>query len=165
MRVETYGESADATLRVTDLRSSATFVRYLAHLDGEPLGEISLPVPGRHLGLNSAAAVLTAVRLGLPARQVADALAAFPGVRRRFELKGVADGVRVYDEYAYHPTAMTAALETLREVAGTHGCSLSSSRTGSTARETYAPRSPPPSPSPTRPSSWRSSVPARPGSR
>jgi UDP-N-acetylmuramate--alanine ligase len=118
LRVETYGESADATLRVTDLRSSATFVRYLAHLEGEPLGEISLPVPGRHLGLNSAAAVLTAVRLGLPARQVADALAAFPGVRRRFELKGVADGVRVYDEYAYHPTAMTAALETLREVAG-----------------------------------------------
>jgi UDP-N-acetylmuramate--alanine ligase len=49
---------------------------------------------------------------------VADALAAFPGVRRRFELKGEADGVKVYDEYAYHPTAMTAALRTLREVAG-----------------------------------------------
>jgi UDP-N-acetylmuramate--alanine ligase len=47
-----------------------------------------------------------------------DALAVFPGVRRRFELKGVADGVRVYDEYAYHPTAMTAALQTLRDVAG-----------------------------------------------
>ena len=39
-------------------------------------------------------------------------------MRRRFELKGVADGVRVYDEYAYHPTSMTAALQTLREVAG-----------------------------------------------
>ncbi len=116
--VETYGEASDATLRLTDLRSTATFVRYRAHLEGEPLGEISLPVPGRHLGLNSAAAVLTAMRLGLPARQVADALAVFPGVRRRFELKGVSDGVRVYDEYAYHPTAMAAALETLREVAG-----------------------------------------------
>jgi UDP-N-acetylmuramate--alanine ligase len=118
LRAETYGEAADATLRLADLRSTATSVRYFAHLEAEPLGEISLPTPGRHLGLNSAAAVLTALRLGLPARQVADALAAFPGVRRRFELKGVADGVRVYDEYAYHPTAMTAALETLREVAG-----------------------------------------------
>ena len=39
-------------------------------------------------------------------------------MRRRFERKGVADGVRVYDEYAYHPTSMTAALQTLREVAG-----------------------------------------------
>src|SRR6185503_5938691 len=41
-----------------------------------------------------------------------------PGVRRRFELKGVVGGVRVYDEYAYHPTSMTAAIKTLREVAG-----------------------------------------------
>jgi UDP-N-acetylmuramate--alanine ligase len=118
LRVDTYGEAADATLRLTDLRSNATSVRYLASVDGESLGEISVPVPGRHLGLNSAAAVLTALRLGLSIRQIADALAAFPGVRRRFELKGVADNVRVYDEYAYHPTAMTAALQTLREVAG-----------------------------------------------
>ena len=93
-------------------------MRYLATLDGEPLGEISLPVPGRHLGLNSAAAVLTALGWACRCEPVADALAAFPGVRRRFELKGVADGVRVYDEYAYHPTSMTAALQTLREVAG-----------------------------------------------
>ena len=103
---------ADADLRLTDVRLDArSGVRYLASLDGEPLGEIRLPVPGRHLGLNSAAAVLTALRLGLPLRPVAEALAAFPGVRRRFELKGVADGVRVYDEYAYHPTSMTAALQ------------------------------------------------------
>ncbi len=118
LRVETYGEAEDATLRMQDIRSSGSTVRYFATLDGQSLGEISLPVPGRHMGLNSAAAVLTTLRLGLPIGQVADALAAFPGVRRRFELKGVADGVRVYDEYAYHPTAMTAALQTLREVAG-----------------------------------------------
>jgi UDP-N-acetylmuramate--alanine ligase len=117
-RVETYGEADDATLRMTDIRSSATSVRYFATLDGESLGEISLPVPGRHMGLNSAAAVLTTLRLGLPIGQVTDALAVFPGVRRRFELKGLADGVRVYDEYAYHPTAMSAALRTLRDVAG-----------------------------------------------
>ncbi len=118
VRVQTYGEAEDATLRLTELRSSASSVRYFAALDGESLGEVSLPIPGRHLGLNSAAALLIAVRLGLPAAQVVEALAAFPGVRRRFELKGLADGVRVYDEYAYHPTAMTAALRTLREVAG-----------------------------------------------
>jgi UDP-N-acetylmuramate--alanine ligase len=117
LRVETYGEAADATLRVSDLHTTASSVRYLAWLDGEALGEIRVPVPGRHLGLNSAAAVLTTMRLGVTRDQVVDALGAFPGVRRRFELKGVADGVRVYDEYAYHPTAMTAALETLREVA------------------------------------------------
>jgi len=118
LRVETYGEAADATLRMTRLRSTASSARYYAALDGESIGEVMLAQPGRHLGLNSAAAVLTTLRLGLPLERVLDALAVFPGVRRRFELKGIADGVRVYDEYAYHPTAMTAALRTLREVAG-----------------------------------------------
>jgi UDP-N-acetylmuramate--alanine ligase len=116
--VLTYGQSADADLRLSDVTSSARGVRYLAHSADQPLGEVSLPVPGGHLGLNSAAALLTAIRLGIPAETAIEALASFPGVRRRFELKGVADGVRVYDEYAYHPTSMTAAIQTLREVAG-----------------------------------------------
>jgi UDP-N-acetylmuramate--alanine ligase len=118
LTVHTYGEAEDADLRISEITSSADGVRYLASLDGEPLGEVALPIPGRHLGLNSAAAVLTGLRLGLPISTIAEALASFPGVRRRFELKGTADGVRVYDEYAYHPTSMTAALSTLREVAG-----------------------------------------------
>jgi UDP-N-acetylmuramate--alanine ligase len=115
--VYTYGEAPDADLRLSEIRSSPAGVRYVATLDGESLGEISMPVPGRHLGLNSAAAVLVALRLGLEVETVAEALATFTGVRRRFELKGVMCGVRVYDEYAYHPTAMNAAIETLRAVA------------------------------------------------
>src|SRR5690606_14941985 len=86
-------------------------------LDGARLGTVTLPVPGAHLGLNSAAAVLTALRLGVDFAAVAAGLAAFPGVRRRFELKGTAAGVRVYDEYAYHPTSIRLALQTLRELA------------------------------------------------
>ena len=118
-RVYTYGEAPDADLRLTELRSSAQRRALPGRAwTASRWARSRLPVPGRHLGLNSAAAVLTALRLGLPLGQVAEALAAFPGVRRRFELKGVADGVRVYDEYAYHPTSMTAALQTLREVAG-----------------------------------------------
>ena len=54
-------------------------VRYLATLDGEPLGEVSLPIPGRHMGLNSAAAVLTALRLGLPLDQVRRRAGRVPG--------------------------------------------------------------------------------------
>jgi UDP-N-acetylmuramate--alanine ligase len=118
LTVYTYGEAEDADLRITEVTSSVRGVRYLASLDGQPLGEVALPVPGRHLGLNSSAAVLIALKLGIPIETIVAALAAFPGVRRRFELKGTADGVRVYDEYAYHPTSMTAALRTLREVAG-----------------------------------------------
>jgi len=116
--VLTYGVAQDADLRISEITSSASGVRYLAHHRGEPLGEVSLPVPGGHLGLNSAAAVLTAIGLDIPAATAVEALAEFTGMRRRFELKGVEDGVRVYDEYAYHPTSITAAMRTLREVAG-----------------------------------------------
>jgi UDP-N-acetylmuramate--alanine ligase len=116
--VHTYGESPDADLKLTEVVPSAGGVRYLAEFEGRSLGEISLRVPGRHLGLNSAAAVLTTLKLGVPLESIVEALASFQGVRRRFELKGTVDGVRVYDEYAYHPTSMTAALTTLREVAG-----------------------------------------------
>jgi UDP-N-acetylmuramate--alanine ligase len=118
IRVYTYGEAEDADLRMTEVVSSVNGVRYMASLDGEPLGEISLGVPGRVLGLNSAATVLTALRLGVGIEPIVEALGAFSGVRRRFELKGIAAGVRVYDEYAYHPTSMKAAMNTLREIAG-----------------------------------------------
>jgi len=116
--VYTYGEAEDADLRLTDFVSTNLGVRFHATLDGKPLGELSLALPGRHMGLNSAAAVLTALRLGMPLPAITEALASFPGVRRRFERKGMAAGVRVYDEYAYHPTSVKAALRTLREVAG-----------------------------------------------
>jgi UDP-N-acetylmuramate--alanine ligase len=116
--VFTYGEAEDADLRVSDVVSTVQGVRYTAELDGRPLGEIRLALPGRHMGLNSAAAVLTALRLGIPLISITEALASFPGVRRRFERKGMAAGIRVYDEYAYHPTSVKAALRTLREVAG-----------------------------------------------
>jgi UDP-N-acetylmuramate--alanine ligase len=116
--VYTYGEAEHADLRISDVVSSVHGVRYEATLDGAPLGGITLSLPGRHMGLNSSAAVLTALRLGLPLESIREALASFPGVRRRFERKGMANGVRVYDEYAYHPTSVKAALRTLREVAG-----------------------------------------------
>jgi UDP-N-acetylmuramate--alanine ligase len=116
--VHTYGESEGADLRITDVVSSTSGVRYSAELEGKPLGEFRLALPGTHMGLNSSAAVLTAIKLGIGVTSITEALASFPGVRRRFERKGIAAGVRVYDEYAYHPTSVKAALRTLREVAG-----------------------------------------------
>lgn len=116
--VWTYGTSADADLRLDELTSEAASSSYLAVLDGEEIGKVVLPVPGPHLALNSGAALVTALRLGLPADKALEALAEFPGVRRRFELKGVVAGVRVYDEYAYHPTSMNVSLKTVRRLAG-----------------------------------------------
>lgn len=76
-----------------------------------------LAVPGRHMALNALAAVLAAREAGAPVELVLDALATFEGVRRRFELIGTAAGVRVFDDYAHHPTEVRAALTALRAVA------------------------------------------------
>src|SRR3954468_1872776 len=57
--VYTYGEGEGADLRISDVVSTVSGVRYHAELDGRPLGELKLALPGRHMGLNSSAAVLT----------------------------------------------------------------------------------------------------------
>jgi UDP-N-acetylmuramate--alanine ligase len=75
-----------------------------------------LGVPGRHNLLNARAALAAAGAAGFEPDAVAAALAGFPGVRRRLELKGERDGTRVYDDYAHHPTEVAAALAALREL-------------------------------------------------
>ena len=80
-----------------------------------------LSVPGRHMALNALGALLAAVEVGAPVDAVLDGLAGFEGVRRRFELVGTANGIRVFDDYAHHPTEVRAALAALRTVAEQSG--------------------------------------------
>jgi len=91
------------------------------HGDIHPL-VMRLAVPGRHMALNALGALLAAIEIGAPADCVLDGLAGFEGVRRRFELIGTASAVKVFDDYAHHPTEVSATLEavqTLLDQAGT----------------------------------------------
>ncbi|MCH0561657.1 MULTISPECIES: UDP-N-acetylmuramate--L-alanine ligase [unclassified Streptomyces] len=117
VRVVTYGEAQDADVRVVSvvpqgLRSEVTVL-----LDGREI-TFTVSVPGRHYALNAVAALTAAAALGVPAAQMAPALAAYTGVKRRLQLKGEAAGVQVIDSYAHHPTEMTADLEAMRGAAG-----------------------------------------------
>jgi UDP-N-acetylmuramate--alanine ligase len=87
-----------------------------------PAGRFSLElqVPGRHNALNATAAFAVALELGVDADTAARSLSHFSGASRRFELKGAARGVRVFDDYAHHPTEVRAALAAARSVAGEH---------------------------------------------
>jgi len=78
--------------------------------------ELDLAVPGAHNVLNARAALAALGAAGFDLDAAAAALADFRGVRRRLELKGERDGVRVYDDYAHHPTEVRAALSALREL-------------------------------------------------
>jgi UDP-N-acetylmuramate--alanine ligase len=78
--------------------------------------ELALAVPGQH-NLRNARAALGAIELaGLDVAAAAEALARFPGVHRRLELKGSRGPVHIYDDYAHHPTEVRAALSALREL-------------------------------------------------
>jgi len=88
-------------------------------LDSPGPAELSLAVPGRHNALNARAALAAAGLAGFDLDAVAAALADFPGVNRRLELKGERDGARIYDDYAHHPTELRAALEALRAMGPT----------------------------------------------
>lgn len=117
VRVRTYGEAEDADLRVTGLTVSGTTSTWTPVLSGRRLPPVHLAVPGRHLALNSAAALLAGSTLGLAEPLLVAGLGLYTGVRRRMELKGRVEGVRVYDDYAHHPTEVTAQLLAAREVA------------------------------------------------
>jgi UDP-N-acetylmuramate--alanine ligase len=77
--------------------------------------ELPLVVPGIHNLLNARAALAALRPTRFDLDRAAQALADFPGVKRRLELKGARAGVRVYDDYAHHPTEVRAALSALRE--------------------------------------------------
>jgi UDP-N-acetylmuramate--alanine ligase len=114
IQVRTYGESAAADYRVTDVLPQGMATR----LTVTPGVQLEIAVPGRHNALNAAAAFATAVELGFPAEAVARGLAAYRGAGRRMEPKGEVDGVRVLDTYAHHPTELRADLTAARDVAG-----------------------------------------------
>jgi UDP-N-acetylmuramate--alanine ligase len=95
----------------------------VAHIQlaGEPHPRVMrLSVPGRHMALNALGALLAAIEIGAKADEVLDGLAGFEGVRRRFELVGTSGtgqaSVRVFDDYAHHPTEISATLAAVRTV-------------------------------------------------
>ncbi|WP_221447760.1 UDP-N-acetylmuramate--L-alanine ligase [Saccharothrix violaceirubra] len=119
LRVRTYGRAATGP-------GAATLVDYkpadggglaVVYIDGETV-DVRVAVPGEHMAANAIAALIAALELGADRAGVLEGLAAFGGVRRRFEFKGRAGGVRVYDDYAHHPTEVSAQLAAARPVAG-----------------------------------------------
>ncbi len=85
---------------------------------GERMGRVDWPLIGRHNVANALAALAAAHHAGVPMAQAIDALGGFKNVKRRMELRGEVKGVRVYDDFAHHPTAIATTLEGLRRQVG-----------------------------------------------
>ena len=82
------------------------------------IGRVDWPLLGEHNQLNALAAIAAAEHVGVAPEAAAAALASFQNVRRRLELRGEAAGVKVYDDFAHHPTAMRTTVNGLRRKVG-----------------------------------------------
>lgn len=117
LRVRTYGQAADADYRLNEVTGLGMSTRLtITDPGGEPV-TLTIGAPGRHYALNATAALAAAAELGIAAPEAARALSGYRGALRRMELKGEADGVRVLDTYAHHPTEIAADLTAARDMA------------------------------------------------
>ncbi len=87
-------------------------------LAGREVGRLNLALAGAHNRANALAAVVAARHVGVPPTKALAALARFGGVKRRLEVRGVAAGIAVYDDFAHHPTAIAATIAGLRQRIG-----------------------------------------------
>jgi UDP-N-acetylmuramate--alanine ligase len=117
-KVVTYGTRAGADVRADEIRQHALTTRFSLSLFGEDAGEITLNMPGRHNVLNALAAIAVAHELGVDIATSRQALAAFQGIGRRFQ---VTDGcvigdcrVMLVDDYGHHPRELAATLQAVR---------------------------------------------------
>ncbi|MET9339839.1 UDP-N-acetylmuramate--L-alanine ligase [Nonomuraea sp. NPDC003804] len=116
LKVVTYGVAGDADYRITGVRPDGFGVVF--EVAGR--GEVRLSVPGAHNALNAASVIAVADELGLPFEDIRMGLSAFTGAKRRFEAKGEAGGVAVFDSYAHHPTELVADLRAAHDVVASY---------------------------------------------
>ncbi len=111
-----YGFSPSSDIYATEVQLNPDHSICLVHQKGTqiPLGNLIIPMPGRHNVLNALAATAVALDLGVPFARIADALAQFKGVDRRFTFKGMYNGAMMFDDYGHHPTEILNTLAVAR---------------------------------------------------
>jgi len=113
-RVESFGLSAGADWQGHDLKVNATSTVFSVRQHGQSIGAFEVPLLGAYNVRNALAALAVGSAVGLNTDTMGDALRRFRGVRRRMELRGTANGVAVYDDFAHHPTAIGETLDGVR---------------------------------------------------
>lgn len=116
VHVWTYGRSEGADVRVVEPDFTSAGASFELVIHGRRMGRVDLRQPGEYNALNAAAAFAVTEALEQPADRALAGLMSFGGTRRRFELRGEQAGVRVYDDYAHHPTEVEAVLTAARSV-------------------------------------------------
>ncbi len=113
----TFGVDPESTFVVSEVVSGGSQMRF--RVRGPDCDEqVTLNRPGMHMVRNAAGVIALGTLLGYPPAGLAEGLAAFHGIRRRFENRGTVAGVTVIDDYAHHPTEIAATLRAARPMVG-----------------------------------------------
>ncbi|MGA9406041.1 MAG: UDP-N-acetylmuramate--L-alanine ligase [Bacteroidota bacterium] len=106
----TYGLTPQADIQAIDIQHKENTSTFTVMRGSGDLGKITLQIPGNHNIQNALAAITVGLQLGVPFLKVKAGIEKFTGVYRRWEKKGEANGITVYDDYAHHPTECRATL-------------------------------------------------------
>jgi len=115
-KLQRFSMEEDSDWRVELLKPDGSSLEF--YLEGTSIGRVSWAHFGRHNAMNACSAVAACAAVGVSPQFAVDALASFKGVKRRMELVAETDGIRVYDDFAHHPTAIRLTLEGLRRKVG-----------------------------------------------
>ena len=114
-RVITYGTSRQAEVRAENILQDGLLTQFTAVVSGKTMGTIEIQTPGLHNVQNALAAVAVGIELDIDFDKIRAALAKFTGVQRRFQKIGEYDDILVVDDYAHHPTEISATLAAANE--------------------------------------------------
>ncbi len=114
-RYITYGFRSEAEISAKNIRKGFMSISFEATHKGADIGNFDLPLLGEHNVLNSLAAIGVALKLRIDIPVIKEALKKFGGIQRRFEFKGEAEKIRVFDDYGHHPTEIKATLKAAKE--------------------------------------------------
>ncbi len=112
--VERYGSGESATWRIANLRFEPSVTRWSVLRDGKQWADFEFSLAGEYNVWNATAAAAIAANEGISADKISDAFKSFQSVKRRLEVRAVVNGVTIIDDFAHHPTAITATLQALR---------------------------------------------------
>jgi UDP-N-acetylmuramate--alanine ligase len=114
-RYITYGFRSEAEISAKNIRKGFMSISFEVTHKGADIGNFDLPLLGEHNVLNSLAAIGVALKLRIDIPVIKEALKKFGGIQRRFEFKGEAEEIRVFDDYGHHPTEIKATLKAAKE--------------------------------------------------
>ncbi|MEX1054584.1 MAG: cyanophycin synthetase, partial [Rhodothermales bacterium] len=114
-RMITYGTSRQAEIRAENIRQDGLLTSFTVVAHGKTLGVVNLQTPGLHNVQNALAAVSVGLELEIDFDKINAALTRFTGVQRRFQKIGEHNGILVVDDYAHHPTEVSATLAAANE--------------------------------------------------